>query len=214
MEILQSRFILRNDPIITRIGGEDLNPAWWSRFYEYKWALDAARIYFERRKEERRLCLDAGCGIEHPFKRELLQSFDKVVAIDEDPAIETVENDDSQLELYHSPLETFQYNEPFDCIFCVSVLEHLEPAHLNQSVGNFYSLLRPGGCLALTFDFPHVNLDAVKNALMKNGFKAFGWDVRRGPDTLNGLNSQYPNPARPDLNVFRAFTIKPDEKVR
>ena len=190
-----------------------MHPSWWSRFYEYRWAIDVANEYFTRRQKKCSICLDAGCGVEHPFKLELLNHSEKVIGIDEDPRIKTVPVDTPRLELFQSSLESFTYPQPIDCIFCISVLEHMPPADLNQAITNFEKLLGDGGCLVLTFDFPHVNLDHVREALMRNQFSAAAWDTRRDAYTLNGLNSQYPNPARPDLHVFRAFAVKQNKKV-
>jgi SAM-dependent methyltransferase len=132
--------------------------------------------------------MDAGCGVEHP------------VAIP-----------DPRMKLLQTDLANFEYAEPFDAIFCISVLEHLDQHQLHRSLTNFHRLLRPGGCLILTFDYPSVNLDLVGMTLKSTGFKTFHCDYSRDDNTLNGLNSKCPNPDRLYLNVFRTFAVKPSD---
>ncbi|MDR2920965.1 MAG: class I SAM-dependent methyltransferase [Tannerella sp.] len=89
-------------------------------------------------------------------------------------------------------------NNFFDKVFCISVLEHL-PDFRNsigglkfngrgiwtaisdigkkmilESIKEFGRVLKPGGKLIMTFDFPRINLDYMEEILKQNKFKFLG----------------------------------------
>ena len=83
-------------------------------------------------------------------------------------------------------------NDMFDRVFCISTLEHL-PDRLNKwpllrvvesllplkrdirdSLLEFKRVLKPGGLIVLTFDFPRVNLDYIHSLVDQLGLKFAG----------------------------------------
>lgn len=54
-------------------------------------------------------------------------------------------------------------DETYDCVYSVSVLEHLPISRRHRAMAEIYRVLKPGGVLALTFDFgKDVNIHAEK----------------------------------------------------
>lgn len=116
-----------------------LNDSWWSRFYEYTWA---SKFSFSDD-----VCLDAACGISHPFKFYLADNCKEVYALDiddrilvKDEIIKDVINDfgyaESQKIKDKKYFESIKYvkslltdipvhDKSFDKVYCLSVLEHI-----------------------------------------------------------------------------------------
>lgn len=138
MNDLTSRYVVKTDEHVTHFFFE-LNPLWWSRFYEYPWAAQ-----FMRADD---VVLDAACGISHPFKFYALDKAREVVALDNDPRIlrkeaiqADVVNDFGQaqvglvtdryftdIQYVLAPLEKMSLpDKKFDRVFCISVLEHVQ----------------------------------------------------------------------------------------
>jgi SAM-dependent methyltransferase len=171
------------DSTVTRVGGMDLLPSWWSRPYEYAWAVPFAK--------PGQVVADMGCGWSgRPFKEELADRGCYVYAIDGDPRV---------LELPHHPgvrLIVRKFLEPmddlpqFDVIFCLSVLEDLT-ADLPDVLKKFASKLKPDGFMVITFDtpydpqkptptYPGLNLDDFYSAVLDAKLDFSGeiiWDV-------------------------------------
>jgi hypothetical protein len=76
---LQNRFIKVSDEKVDKLGSFQIPPEWWSRPHEYFWAAS-----FLKKGD---IILDAGCGIEHPFKFYATDRTEKVFAIDADERI-------------------------------------------------------------------------------------------------------------------------------
>lgn len=134
---LASRFIIRSDPRVDRLIF-DLPQTWWSRPYEYSWALSFCRPIDK--------VLDAGCGISHPLKYALADRAGKVYACDLDQRIlsrelilEDMVNDfgagavDSFDRSYFGRVEHIKASmfdlplgdKSIDRVLCISVIEHL-----------------------------------------------------------------------------------------
>jgi 2-polyprenyl-3-methyl-5-hydroxy-6-metoxy-1,4-benzoquinol methylase len=47
-----------------------------------------------------------------------------------------------------------QITEKFDCVCCISLLEHVMPHFQEQALTNLIKYVRKGGILLLTFDMP------------------------------------------------------------
>lgn len=181
---LEARFFIRSDL------REDtfivpLPQTWWSRPYEYAWCAQFVR--------EQEVVLDAACGISHPFKFYLgSRSLSEVHACDWDERImsrdaifadavhdfgeEAAErllqhSDWSRLHLAHANITSLPYEDNyFDTIFCISVLEHLSDQDQLTALQQFHRVLKPGGRLVLTFDYPMVDLDLLYNYATNAGF--------------------------------------------
>ena len=175
-----SRFILQSDPRI-----EDLvfaiPPDWWSRHYEYAWASQFAR--------SQDTVLDAACGIFHPFKFFLTDKCLEVHACDQDEKIlspslilqEIITHLGQEAAQKLSPyyFHTIRFakadiaNLPypdgkFDKIFCISVLEHLEPKIIHAALSEFRRTLKDNGLLILTVDYPAIQPEALRDMAAKS----------------------------------------------
>ena len=82
----------------------------------------------------------------------------------------------------------------FDKIFCISVLEHLNDTYnrnpfmrkmfnllprcfsheIQSALEEFYRVLKPGGTLILTFDYPDISLEYLNLAIPRSGLEYLG----------------------------------------
>lgn len=107
----------------------------------------------------------------------------------------------------------------FDKIFCISVLEHLEdyfnskpkrlpwfsilrlrrPKAIYDAMVEFKRVLKDGGQLVLTFDYPDISLEYFRFIVKKLGFRYLGAQNEEIPENvlLERRNSRY-------YHVFRA----------
>jgi len=164
-----SRFFRTTDYKVDKVGDFVIPPTWWSRFYEYPWA-----SWFIEKGET---VLDAGCGIEHPFKF-LLGYWCDAYACDLDPAINKVEIPlDRDLHLCEADMTNLPYpGNTFDKVFCISVIEHLDPASRRDALIEFYRVLKPSGKLIMTLDYPTSDPQELAEMLKACGF-SFAGDV-------------------------------------
>lgn len=150
-----------------------LPDAWWSRSYEYAWALQFA--------EPAQVVADMGTGwMYRPFKEALSEVCGLVYAVDVDVRL-----------LQQSPKDNMQFviasiTQPIkqipagslDRVFCISVLEDMGDM-IGDAVIEFARLLHPNGRMVLTFDvqydmekplgqYPGVNLKKFMQALDDN----------------------------------------------
>lgn len=155
------------DPTVSRVGGMDLLPSWWSRPYEYAWAVQFAK--------PGQVVADMGCGWSgRPFKEELASIGCDVYAIDADPRVLELPRHKGVRLIVRKFLEPMDDLPQFDVIFCISVLEDLT-ADLPEVLKKFASKLNPDGFMVITFDtpfdvdkptptYPGLNLDDFKKA--------------------------------------------------
>lgn len=135
------------DPTVSRVGGMDLLPSWWSRPYEYAWAIQFIA--------PGQVVADMGCGwMGRPFKEELAARGCDVYAIDGDPRLLELPPHPGVRLIVRKFLEPLDDLPMFDAIFCLSVLEDLG-ADLPEVMEKFASRLKPDGQLVVTFDTPH-----------------------------------------------------------
>jgi ubiquinone/menaquinone biosynthesis C-methylase UbiE len=185
-EIEASRFFVRSDPQTRRLV-VDLHPLWWSRFYEYEWARNFAG------PED--VALDAACGVSHPFKFHLADVCREVHACDVDRRILSQEamlaeiaqdlGPEAATALSRSHLRRVRFarasitdlpypDATFSRIFCISVLEHLAPQDLRQTLREFHRTLGRGGLLVVTTDVPSVDPRVLAGLAAETGFEAAG----------------------------------------
>jgi SAM-dependent methyltransferase len=137
------------DPTVSRVGGMDLLPSWWSRPYEYAWAIGFAK--------PRQVVADMGCGWSgRPFKEELADHGCDVYALDADPRVLELPAHPGVRLIVRRFLEPMDDLPQFDVIFCLSVLEDLT-ADLPEVLKKFASKLKEDGLLVVTFDTPYDN---------------------------------------------------------
>jgi 2-polyprenyl-3-methyl-5-hydroxy-6-metoxy-1,4-benzoquinol methylase len=135
------------DPTVSRVGGMDLLPSWWSRPYEYAWAVQFAK--------PGQVVMDAGCGWSgRPFKEELADAGCDVYAIDADPRVLELPAHEGVRLIVRTFLEPMDDLPQFDVIFCLSVLEDLT-ADLPEVLKKFASKLKDDGEIVVTFDTPY-----------------------------------------------------------
>jgi SAM-dependent methyltransferase len=131
------------------VGRHPLRPEWWSRKYEYPWALGFAK--------RGQVVADMGCGwMPRPFKDALADVCKTVYAVDADARLLSLPNVCDSLRFIVRNFITDEMDDLpfFDNIFCLSVLEDLTE-YLPDALLNFARLLKPHGRIVVTFDVPY-----------------------------------------------------------
>jgi len=167
----------------------------WSRIYEYPVILNAmANIGLTGNASIH----NTSCGKE-PIHLQFMQTLDRLVYV-------KVTNSD----LYDNvPIVgytrwdiTKQWPwEKFDTVINISTVEHLPKQKRIPAIQNLIDMLKPGGHLLLTFDWPRVS-----NSEIESFFKAKMKDV---PIRLNGENSKRPDVRYKNLNIIYLHAVKP-----
>jgi len=184
-DIYNSRYILetdeQNEECLLKIPD-----GWWSRFYEYHWAAG-----FTQKND---ICLDAGCGVIHPFKYFLSATCKEVYACDLDRRIINKEEQLQMMGNYFSDediekaathianinfavcsLKSLPYrNDMFDKIYCLSALYNVSNNEIQQILAEFYRTLTKNGLLVLTIDDPAMKLRFLANCVRQAGFTFVG----------------------------------------
>ncbi|QUI21942.1 methyltransferase domain-containing protein [Vallitalea pronyensis] len=181
-----SRFFVNTDPC-TRDFVFRLPADWWSRHYEYIWTSHFI--------QEDDICLDAACGVMHPLKFYLKDHCKATYACDLDNRLfnEAVLKSEinryfgsSGLTLYEqkyrkgihyskqSIINLDYDDQTFDKVFCISVLEHLDPSDMALSLQSFKRVMKDDGLLVITLDYPTVNLNGFVGMLQAAGLKFAG----------------------------------------
>lgn len=141
-----NRFFKTDDERVNVIDGFKIPRVWWSRPYEYCFALEYVK--------ETDTVLDVGCGLEHPFKHALGKRCKKVVAIDTDKLIEGVKDDN--VNFVCADILDFKSDIKFDKIFIISTLEQTQD-YMIEKFENIESLLAEGGKVIITSDYPSLD---------------------------------------------------------
>lgn len=177
---LHNGFFKRDDVRSEVVAGLKLPEQWWSRPYEYAWALQFAR--------PADIVADMGTGwMYRPFKDALADICGFVYAIDADERLLSQTVKENMCFLIANMTERVPLDDnSLDKIFCISVLEDLD-AMVNGALREFARLLRPKGSIVTTFDvqydmskplgrYPGVNFEKLLGAMDDNGLM-FDGDV-------------------------------------
>ena len=164
-------FFKWSDKHIDELHGTKLNPDfWWSRRYEYPFAM--SHITPDD------IILDAACGTYHPFKHAAAEIC-MVYACDLDIC------EPGNYQFIQADLTNLPYEEQFTKVFCISVLEHMNPDQRVKAIREFHRVLKPDGKLILTVDYPSCNLEDIYTVL--KGFKTGEINM----DMDNAISSTY-----------------------
>lgn len=168
-------FFKWDDRTTDTVAGFRLNPAWWSRKFEYAWAI--------RYAEPALVVADMGTGwMYRPFKEALAEVCGHVYAVDADERLLAQRMGDNLKFIVadfskHVDLPAAS----LDRIFCISVLEDLGDA-ISGAMLEFARLLKYDGLIVATFDvhydtdkpigcYPGVNFDKLLNAMESAGLE-------------------------------------------
>jgi len=152
---------------VDKVAGVPLPATWWSRPYEYAWAMSFC--------DPDAVALDAGCGVPHPFKVHLASACREAHACDTDPDAALVAALIPSLRFTLASVVDLPYRDGmFDRVFCVSTLEHLGPDGQAAAMREFARVLRPGGFVVLTVDAPTVAPGALLDLAVEAGLRPAG----------------------------------------
>ncbi|TYP79483.1 class I SAM-dependent methyltransferase [Paenibacillus methanolicus] len=186
-DLNRSRFFTTDDPnsdvLLYRFPD-----VWWSRLYEYEWAKQFVG------SED--VVLDAAAGIVHPFKFYVGTAAREAHACDLNPLIASPEGLLAEIagswfgpdvaalvESRYLPLVRLKQgnlmqlpyaDDYFDKVFCISVLEEMPEADQLTALLEFRRVLRPGGRIILTFDYPHIDLGRFQRHMEQAGLAFAG----------------------------------------
>ena len=178
-------YFTTQDKAIQAIDNFVLPSDWWSRPYEYAFALQFV--------DKNDVIADMGCGwMGRPLTAELARQGKECYGIDADERVMDLEKIDH---LYYLPMD-FTSSEmnyfkasTFDKIFCISVLEDLSAGDMLAALKNFARLIKPDGKIIITLDsiwepwriaepYPTVNLIHFMEHVKRAGLRFVGkWNI-------------------------------------
>ena len=145
LELLSFRSIIGE--LLGCLGKEDISYLHPTKLWEYPWAVINSGVKTKMK------VLDAGCG-DSIFPVYLAGHECQVYAADEKVNKEIARIHGLKIDYHEGDIYNLPYEDNFfDRIFCLSVLEHLEPIEVVRSAKELSRVLRPGGLLAITVDF-------------------------------------------------------------
>lgn len=218
LDIYSSRLFIKSDPMIKEFRFENLylnifepRRKWWSRPYEYKWMGDTSSAYFDFL--EPKSAIDVATGNSHPGIFILKKSgFSKVVGTDlfDITSYQHRVHLKDGMQFVKDDILCPKINEKFDCLTCVSVLEHFHPDTQKKALQNMITYLNPNSCIILTFDMPGfdylTNLPLYKETLSENSFSFREDNLKEGDVVVNSSNcSNAGRLARRRLSCYRIF---------
>lgn len=220
---LQARYFMLTDKCATTLGDYSLNERWWSRFYEYQWAVEFLN------KDD--TIIDLGCGLEHPFKFYAAEKVKKVYAVDnhadildftkieqniekwlnKDTAIKAKKvHKGTKLEIKKIDMTELELNfkeESIDKAFAISVFEHVQ--HLMEpALNQLYKILKPGGQVIMTFDHPTMLPETALDVIKRTKFKILGSDPNFTNKFVNVVRDRHYG-----LRCFRIVVGKEQQEV-
>jgi SAM-dependent methyltransferase len=220
-KILKSRFIVKDDPEIKKYSFKDrewsfYDLQWYSRIYEYRWAVDAINEYFADREPES--VIDIGTGNWHPFSFMLTTEtkVKKVFASDIYPLEEWQYKGimPESMDYFQGSADDESMPE-VDIVACISIFEHLSKDLQIRSLSNFVKKINAGGCLVMTFDIPGYDYETQKQEYLRildEGGMTYELEEVDGDRVTSKDNPIAPEKhltIDPPLNFFRLFAYKP-----
>ena len=149
----ENDFFLCNDFSSDELLDWRIPDTWWSRVYEYPWAINYAKAG--------QVVADLGCGYHfRPFKDALSKVCYYVYAVDKDERVLDLDKQypfATNLQMVVADMEKPMpiQKHSLDRIFCISVLEELDDPE--AALSGMHRILKPDGLAVLTFDVVYNN---------------------------------------------------------
>lgn len=149
--LFPNAYFRQQDAHPEKLDGFEIPDGWWSRAYEYAWAIGYAGAGQK--------VADMGMGWHYrPFHDALSMRCDFVYGVD---SHEGIMNEQEIPRMKNGAFIVADFSKPIDAIpprsldriFCISVLEEVE--NLNGTLLEFKRLLIPDGLIILTCDMPY-----------------------------------------------------------
>lgn len=210
--ITDSRFFVQSDPYIEKFEWFDLNwdfmkMSWWSRLYEYSWLMNVVPSFISTGN-----IIDIGCGNDHPSLFMLHDvGFQNVVGTDLIEKDKYRYNDHmvDGIEYHKDDILNPAIDNKFDCVSCISVLEHFTRDQQKIVFGNIIKYINDHGCLVMTCDIsPKYNpVPIYLDMLKENGFTFNIVDVE-DELRISSQNTKCSRKLRKMYFCYRIFAIR------
>jgi 2-polyprenyl-3-methyl-5-hydroxy-6-metoxy-1,4-benzoquinol methylase len=175
--MIENKFFKKDDINFGVLGEFKIPPSWWSRGYEY--------AFVSKYVKKTDVIMDAGCGIEHPFKWWAGDNTKMVYAVDVDPRLHEYPAED-HIEWWCCDFDHFakQFKGEVDKIFCISVLEHISnPANVIVSLSK---VLKKKGKMILTIDYPLLRPQTLLQIIEPLSLSIGEYEYEEGPNDVVG----------------------------
>jgi len=217
---MDSRYVLKTDEKMPTFQWEEElwefdKLQWWSRPYEYAWMFDCCRAFFGEDIKEKTV-IDVATGILHPGMFILKKAgFKRVVGTDLYPLSRHQYNQyiNGNISYIQEDILNPSSKEKFDCVTCISSLEHFPSSYHEISILNLMAKCKQSNsCIILTFDMPgfeyETNLNLYKTLLSQNNWKyncidAADKEILRSIDCNTNEECKQKN-----LSCYRLFAYK------
>lgn len=151
-----------------------LNPKDKTEYYAWKtdyWKGVLSKLPNSFQPKEDALILDAGCGpagIFTAFPNNKVVAFDPLMDNYKADLPNFSPSDFPNVEFINSPLETFDYSEKFDFVFCMNAINHV--SNIQLAFQKLVNQVKPNGYLVVT-------IDAHNYSLYKHLFRTLPGDI-------------------------------------
>lgn len=216
--LLKCRYIYDSDSHIDRFSYENkvwdlAKLEWWSHRFEYRWACDAAYVYFNGNYED---VIDFVADKPHPFPFFLSKIGYQSVKFS--GLFNTVDWQDyllagDKINHFEEDITTVSL-DVVSCVTCLSILHELSPDDQMKALATLIKHVKKRGCLILTVQLPKidhdVNLGAYMLALRDSGMEyEFSKEIGEPITTKDNKIAPYKYRCwRPALKCYRIFAWK------
>ena len=140
-------FFKHSDTRSDNVGGYAIDPSWWSRVYEYPWAIQYS--------VKGGIMADMGCGWwPRPFK-DALADIGMTYAVDANEKVLSLPEPKFLLKHLHADFTMpIPGLHDLDVVFCISVLEDLGQQTV-EALTVFRDVIHEYGRIVVTFDVPY-----------------------------------------------------------